>query len=96
MSTRRKLWTAIALAVACSAVFGGAVAMRTRWLNEETAAQAKWQWEEHCRQYGALSNLVIYLWQFDTNFTVPIGVGTNREAIEFGFREDGVVVWRKR
>ena len=74
----------------------GVTALRTRWLNEETASQAKWQWEEHCRKYGSLSNNVIYAYGFDTNITVSIGAGTNQHKIEFGFREDGLVVWRKR
>lgn len=46
--------------------------MRTRWLNEETALQSKWQWDEHCRQYGELSNFVFYGYQYNTNITVPI------------------------
>ena len=81
-------------AVACTVLLGG-TALRTRWLNDETAKQAEWQWAEHCRKYGSWSNNVIYGWSFNTNVVVEIGCGTNRQTIEFGFREDGVVVWRK-
>lgn len=93
----KKLLTILAiLAVGGTCWLGGAVSTRTRWLNEDASEYATWHWGEHCRRWGAQSNNVFYGHYFNTNIAVGIGIGTNRHYIEFGFREDGVVVWRKR
>lgn len=46
--------------------------------------------------YLVASNMVIGPIQWGTNNVVHINVDTNRFPIEFGFRDDGAVVWRKR
>lgn len=67
-----------------------------RWLNEETSKQEQFRRKDHAKYYGNKADMVIMPYTFNTNIVVDIGVGTNRFPIEFGFRDDGVVVWRRR
>jgi len=68
-----------------------------RWLRDENEQELKYQREQHEKKYGANAKFVINpeLGNGVMDIYGAIGVGTNRFQIEFGFREDGVVVWRK-
>jgi hypothetical protein len=68
----------------------------TRWLNEESSRQEQWQTAEYRRKYGTNIFVIANWTSYNTNFCVEVGTGTNRHPIEFGFREDGTVVWRKK
>ena len=67
-----------------------------KWLNEETHRHSQWQWMEWRKYYGKMSNMVIYPHQFNTNVTLELSNGPGTNKIEFGFRDDGVVVWRNK
>lgn len=79
------------LVVILSVAAAGKVA-RTHWLNEDMAVEADYDLKKHVREYGTNT---FYGKHFSTNFHAQIGSGTNRHDIEFGFRDDGVVVWRR-
>ena len=58
------------------------------WLNDELQNQAEWE------RYRLMN--VGLPWKPPELFLVNIGCGTNAVELEFGFRSDGVLIWRKR
>jgi hypothetical protein len=68
------------------------------WMNEANRERQAWHEAEHDKRYGNSSNRqirVIYSGPTYGTWNFPIGVGTNETRVELGFRNDGVVVWRK-
>jgi len=76
--------------------FGGTT-IAVKWTNEEALKWQKQKWDEHCKQYGTWASNVIFCYSVNTNWGIAaIHSGSNMVPVELGFRDDGVVVWRKR
>jgi hypothetical protein len=92
MKTKTLLILTLA-AVGCICLFG-ASGIRVRWTDDESRAWQSNKWIEHCKLYGAWSNNVIFAYDINTNWTVAAFADGTK--VELGFREDGVVVWRRK
>lgn len=94
----KKRWIVMGMAaLAAVTLFSASTASRVKWADDQSRAWLANKWNEHCKQWGPLSNNVIFAYSIDTNFSLAfITDGTNSRSVELGFRDDGVVVWRTK